>query len=85
MGGATATAPGDEDAICAINSYPDNWTVLMDSWNYKSLLGMSSHVWDEISKDDNDVPGVNSPTKVRSPSYISEFNTSSEFFFHLLP
>ena len=63
--GCSAQAPGDENITECINDmsfahpYPDNWKVLMDSWNYEQLLpGHSGRptagVWTDASCDNND-------------------------------
>ena len=66
IAGCSAQAPGDEDVTRCIESstyahtYPDNWKVLMDSWNYEQLLPghsgqpIAGAVWTDASCDDND-------------------------------
>lgn len=45
-----ASAPGDENSQCTVgNSYPENITMLMDSYNYLNLLDGPNSVW--ISSD----------------------------------
>ena len=61
-------APGDESPECvtgpAAQTYPDNWRVLMDSWNYLFLLDNDDAVWDQIDLDGNNANNLNTPTNV---------------------
>ena len=79
VGVCSAQAPGDEDVARCIESstyahtYPDNWNVLMDSWNYEQLLPGHSNqpiagaVWTDASCDDND----NAQFPFITPPYVS--------------
>ena len=72
-------APGDEDVTRCLESstyahtYPDNWNVLMDSWNYEQLLPghsgspIAGAVWTDASCDDND----NALFPAITPPYVS--------------
>ena len=67
-----AQAPGDGDELCVSaiidgmvnpfyndpSSYADNERVLMDSWNYVSLLQGSDRTWQSVDNDDNNGDGV---------------------------
>ena len=79
FGLSSAQAPGDEDvAQCIVNqtythTYPDNWRVLMDSWNYEQLLPghsglpIAGAVWTDASCDTND----NTQHPNITPPYVS--------------
>jgi len=78
IGLCSAQAPGDENHTCFENhtyahTYPDNWRVLMDSWNYEQLLPghsgqpIAGAVWTDASCDDNDDAQFPSIT----PPYVS--------------
>ena len=63
----SSVAPGDEQVICndlrsqgaaPIPAYSANMRVLMDSWNYQSLLSPRlGAVWDEVDNDTNNRVG----------------------------
>ena len=68
MAASADVAPGDEEtALCEqlraqgaapIPAYSTNIRVLMDSWNYRSLLPpRAGAVWDQVDNDMNNGPG----------------------------
>ena len=79
VGLSSAQAPGDEDVARCIESstyahtYPDNWNVLMDSWNYEQLLPghsgqpIAGAVWTDASCDNRD----NAQFPSITPPYVS--------------
>ena len=83
VGLCSAQAPGDEDVRRCIESstyahtYPDNWKVLMDSWNYEQLLPghsgqpIAGAVWTDASCDNND----NTLFPFITPPYVSVYVT----------
>ncbi len=59
---AAAGAPGDADTLCPSISgdapLPSNAEILMDSYNYLSLLGEGSvNVWQQVDQDNNNEAG----------------------------
>ena len=68
--GTWGQAPGDETQVCvtgtAAKTYPDNWRLLLDNWNYRNLLGVQSAVWTVDDDDNNNVNNINTPTNVRN-------------------
>ena len=64
----SSQAPGDEHQNCvtrsAMQTYPDNWRVLMDTRSYRLLLDIDNAVWDEIDLDSNNDATSDSPTNV---------------------
>ena len=73
-------APGDEEVLCEqlratgvvpTPAYSTNMGVLMDSWNYRSLLRpLTGAVWDQVDNDMNNDPSLTTNVSFIIISYL---------------
>ena len=72
--GVWSQAPGDEDRLCMIGSYSHEYEAgvisLMDTHNYRYLLGVNEAVWHETDFDDNNNPDSYYQTSVSFAVWI---------------
>ena len=78
-----ARAPGDGDKLCTVTlpalgreppPLPANARVLMDSYDYITLLPSTSEesaVWQQVDLDDNNVPGRRTEVRFKSSVWSS--------------